>query len=218
VLPVGWTLNFEMLFYLVFGLAIAFGMSALWFTLVLLALVYGAGQLFPEITVLRFYSQSLIFEFVLGIVVARICLKRPTAPPEAALALIAAGAVIMFLVDWGPNADRFSTFGCGAALMVLGAVWLEPWISGRKTAVALSFLGDASYSIYLSHTFIVPGAVLLLKVIGMTEPANVMLIVCALVIIAGCYSYLWIERPLTRLFRRVLLGPASPPVTAGLSR
>jgi len=216
VLPVGWTLNFEMLFYGVFALGIALGLARIWFTLVLLGLVFAAGQLFPEITLLRFYSQTLIFEFVLGIAVAQIYMKYRAAAPEAGLGMIAAGAVVMFLVDWGVDADRFSTWGIGAALIVMGAVWLEPWIAGSKNAPRLSFLGDASYSIYLSHTFIVPGAVLLLKSVGVESPLVVMLTVCILVVVAGCYSYVWLERPLTGLFKRILLVPSSRPALAGV--
>lgn len=216
VLPVGWTLNFEMLFYAVFALAIALGLARVWFTLVLLGLVYAAGQLFPEITLLRFYAQTLIFEFVLGIVVAQIYMRYRQVPPEAGLALIAAGAVVMFLVDWGVDADRFSTWGIGAALMVMGAVWLEPWVAHAKNAPRLSFLGDASYSIYLSHTFIVPGAVLVLKTVGVQDPLLVMLAVCLLVVVAGCYSYVWIERPLTRLFKWMVIGPSPQPANAGV--
>jgi len=215
VLPVGWTLNFEMLFYLVFAVAIALGLARLWFTLLVLAVVFLAGQLLPELTLLRFYSQTLIFEFVLGIAVAQIYLRYPAGVPEAGVVLIATGAALMFLIDWGPGADRFSTWGIGAALMVMGAVWLEPWIANLKAAAKLSFLGDASYSIYLSHTFIVPGAVLLLKAIGVQDALLVMLLVSILVVAAGCYSYVWLERPLTRLFKWIFLGSSPQPALAG---
>jgi peptidoglycan/LPS O-acetylase OafA/YrhL len=217
VLPVGWTLNFEMLFYAVFAAVIALGLPRVWFSLLALGIIFVAGRVFPDVAALSFYSQSLLFEFVLGMAVARVVMARPKAPAMASLALVAAGAVLMFLIDWGPDADRFSTWGIGAGLMVLGVVWLEPWIGASRLARKLSFLGDASYSIYLSHTFVVPAAVVLLKMAGIHDAARVMLAVCLVVMLVGCYAYMWLERPLTGWFKRAVLDAQARPVKGARS-
>jgi len=205
-LPVGWTLNFEMLFYAVFAVAIALGAPRIRFCLAAFALVFAAGYLLPDSVALNFYAQTLVFEFILGVCIAHAYLHFRRPGPIAGLAAIAAGALYMFAPDWGHSADRFATWGCGAALIVLGAVWLEPWTVRAPLASRLSFLGDASYSIYLSHTFVVPAGVQALKRLGVQDSLAVALAVGLAVVVAGCLSYVWLERPMTAFFKRALFG------------
>ena len=153
---------------------------------------------------LKFYAQSLVFEFILGMGIAHLFLKGRRLSPAAGLMAIVAGLVIMFGIDWGESADRLSTWGAGAALMVLGAVWLEPWTARMPMASRLSFLGDASYSIYLSHTFTVPAAVLVFMRLGIQDERLIIPATALVVVISGCLAYLWLERPMTRFLKRTL--------------
>ena len=203
-LPVGWTLNFEMLFYGVFALSIALGLARIRFALLTFALIFIGGYFFPEVVPLKFYAQSLVFEFILGMGIAHLFLNGRRLSPAAGLMAIVAGLVIMFGIDWGESADRLSTWGAGAALMVLGAVWLEPWTARMPMASRLSFLGDASYSIYLSHTFTVPAAVLVFMRLGIQDEWAIIPATALVVVISGCLAYLWLERPMTRFLKRTL--------------
>lgn len=205
-LPVGWTLNFEMLFYGVFALAIALGVARIRFSLMLLLVIVLGGHFFPEVVPLKFYSQSLVFEFVLGMCIAHVYLNYRTLSPPAGLIAAVAGFVVMFGVNWGDSADRLSTWGLGAALMVMGAIWLEPWTARIRMASRLSFLGDASYSIYLSHTFVVPAAVLVMKYLGLQNHVIIILVVGLVTILSGCLSYVWLERPMTGFLKRTLFS------------
>lgn len=206
-LPVGWTLNFEMLFYGLFALAIALGVARIRFCLLVFFLIFMAGRFFPEAAPLTFYSQSLVFEFVLGMCIAHVFLNFRTLPPLAGLISAAVGLVVMFGINWSSSADRLSTWGAGAALMVLGAVWLEPWTIRIRMASRLSFMGDASYSIYLSHTFVVPAAVLAFKTLGVQDSLIIVPAVALIVIVTGCFSYVWLERPMTSFLKRILFRP-----------
>ena len=203
-LPVGWTLNFEMLFYGVFALSIALGVARIRFALLAFLLIFLAGHFFPEAVLLNFYAQSLVFEFILGMGIAHVFLNYRRLSPAAGLMAIVAGLVLMFGINWGDSADRLSTWGAGAALMVLGAVWLEPWTARSPMVSRLSFLGDTSYSIYLSHTFTVPAAVLVFKHLGIQDGRVIIPAVGLLVIVSGCLSYVWLERPMTRFLKRIL--------------
>ncbi|MDQ3061020.1 MAG: acyltransferase [Pseudomonadota bacterium] len=204
VLPVGWTLNFEMLFYALFATAIALGLPRIRFCLLVFLLIFLARQLATPAVLLTFYGQSLVFEFILGMGVAHIHLNHPPPAPLAGLLAALAGLAVMFGFDWSSSMDRFGAWGVGAGLMVLGAVWLEPWIARIRAASQLSFLGDASYSIYLSHTFVVPAAVLGMKQLGIHNPLMAVLAVSLSVIVSGCLSYLWLEQPMTRFLKRIL--------------
>lgn len=200
-LQVGWTLNFEMLFYAVFALAIALGAPRIRFCLLVFLSVFLAAQHLPGSVALSFYGNSIIFEFILGIGIAQALLRyRP--PPAAVGGLLLAGALFTFALGWDNNSARLMPWGIGAAVIVLGTVWLEPLVARAPLAPQLSFLGDASYSIYLSHTFVVPAGVLLLRRLGLLDGTAILLIVGLMVIIAGSLSHLWLERPMTSFFKR----------------
>ena len=210
-LPVGWTLNFEMLFYLVFALAIALGAPRVKFCLMVFLLIFLAGRATPASVPLVFYAQSIVFEFILGVCIAQAMSHYRTLAPTAGWLFLLAGTALMFGVSWDPSTERIFMWGAGAALMVFGAVVLEPWTARAPLASRLSFLGDASYSIYLSHTFVVPAGVLALKRFGVQDPLMIVLLVGAGVIVSGSLSYVWLERPMTTFFKRILFRTPKPP-------
>lgn len=163
VLVVSWTLTFEMFFYLVFGLALPLlrreALPALlggWAALT----VAGALLLRPEPSEpwLTLAFSPLVLEFLAG---ATVALLRRRVPPQAGLALAAAGlaglvaggAVLAAagapLSGW----NRLAAFGLPSALLVAGVVAMErPW--GHLWPRWTQALGDASYSLYLSHLLV----------------------------------------------------------------
>ncbi len=242
-LPVGWTLNFEMLFYAIFAAAVALGAPRLLFALAAFGLVFLAQAWQPDSVVLGFWGQSLVFEFILGLGIAKAHQRLKQNVPEAGLLALALGVVLMFGLPWQPDDDRLGSWGLAAALIVAGAVWLEPWTQRLRLGQfflpkdiqfsapegvpppaalragararswtllgVLVFLGDASYSIYLSHTFVVPAAMQAARRLGGVDGAWLMPAVALLVVAVGCLSHLWLERPLTRVLKN-LLTPSAP--------
>ncbi len=193
VLPVGWTLNFEMLFYAVFALLLGLGLLA--------------ARLWPGWTALDFWGSSIVLEFALGVGLARLWQHTPQLPPEVGVLLLCLGGWMMFGLPWQAGEDRFLGWGIPAGLMVAGAVWLEPWAARLKGAQALAFLGDASYAIYLSHTFVVPAVVRAFSALGLNEPVLAGLSTTALVVMVGGLSYVGLERPVTLGLQRRLMQP-----------
>jgi exopolysaccharide production protein ExoZ len=202
-MPVGWTLNFEMLFYAVFALGIALGAPRIRFCLLVFLSLFLAGQTFPQSVPLAFYAQSIIFEFILGVCIAQI-LMRYGPFPAAGIVSALAGALFVFGWAWDDGNVRLLHAGLGAAAIVLGFVWFEPLLARSKLARKLSFLGDASYSIYLSHTFVVPASVAALAKLGVHDTVLIALVAGALVTAAGCASYVWLEKPMMAFFKRFL--------------
>ncbi len=203
VLPVGWTLNFEMLFYALFALALLLGAPRLLLCLGVFGALVGAAHLW-ELTALEFYGQSIVMEFVLGLALAQWHRRRPSVPPEVGLLALSLGLVWMFGMPWGPGDDRFVSWGLGAGLIVAGALWLEPWAARLPGARAWAHLGDASYSLYLSHTFVVPAGVLASRHLGLADPGAMVLAVAVLATACGSLSYTLLERPATRWLQRRL--------------
>jgi peptidoglycan/LPS O-acetylase OafA/YrhL len=166
--------------------------------------VFVAARFVPSSVPLNFYAQSIIFEFIIGVAFAQALLRWGMGPAGAGALLLAAGAVFTFGLGWDPASDRLFPWGVGSAAIVLGTLWLERVIEGKRWAKPLAFLGDASYSIYLSHTFVVPATVIALKKIGVTDTPAVFLLAAVAVMAAGSISYLWLEKPLIAVFKRLL--------------
>ncbi len=158
VLGVGWTLQFEMLFYLLFAAALA-GRRPAWQVVLPLAPLAVAGFLrqpgWPAPLVL---ANGLVLEFCLGLGVAAAVQPGPcaqTARPRASCACAFGTGLALLLTLPQPGALRFAAWGVPAARMLAGAVAAVPWV-GRRLPRWLLAVGDASYAIYLSHPFVVP--------------------------------------------------------------
>ncbi len=154
VLGVGWTLQFEMLFYALFALALALRRPRLQVMLAVLVPLAVAGFYrradWPAPLVM---ANGLVLEFCLGVGVAWAC--RVWRPRPAVSASVLVGGLLLLLTLPPPGPWRFLAWGVPAALVVAGAVWLEPVCGGRMPAWLLA-AGDASYATYLLHPFLVP--------------------------------------------------------------
>ena len=157
VLEVGWTLSFELLFYLGMALAIA-TRAAVPLALYAMFLV---GALATSSPLLHFIGSPMALEFLMGIAIARmprrvgfglfvpigLALFALTSPAigEVGASLGSAGAL------W-----RALEWGCPAALIVWGALSLERLFEHGLFDVPVK-IGDASYSIYLFHPLVAYG-------------------------------------------------------------
>jgi peptidoglycan/LPS O-acetylase OafA/YrhL len=162
VIIVGWTLNFEMFFYLIFSGAMSFGrrtISALTVAILLLtALSLVRRPSWPTVTS---FASPLLLEFLYGVAIARLAQRRRL-PGEAfnwwimGLGSLAILALFPHLPD-EPNltAWRFLLWGTPAAMIVLGTVALEHRLRKLIPKWVIS-LGDSSYAIYLTQTFVLP--------------------------------------------------------------
>ena len=204
---IGWTLNFEMYFYLLFALFLLLprrsllpGFSILFFALVILGRMVAFNS-----PVLRQITDPIVIEFLIGMYIGWFLVRDKYLPTGMAWACTLAGVsllVLSFFVRWGGH--RLMFWGIPGGLIVLGALSLErnaiPFSGG------ISKLGDSSYSLYLSHPFIVFGVGKILAVLGLAGYLyNASLIMLAFVIsvVVGIMSYNTIERPSSkRLARR----------------
>jgi exopolysaccharide production protein ExoZ len=151
----GWTLNYEIFFYVIFACVLFFPQRL---RLALVALVFAvvsvAGVVLGEAsTVLQFYSNPIIFEFVMGIGVAILVQRQLLLGGRTAVLLTLVFAVLMLLADYEQQVFRRAlAFGIPAALIVYGLCCMELGATLRRLPY-LRVIGDASYSIYLTHVF-----------------------------------------------------------------
>ncbi|MER9188287.1 acyltransferase family protein [Mesorhizobium australicum] len=223
ILGVGWTLNYEMFFYLLFGAIVVWaGRSAL-FAAALLGLFVALDTLIGERT-LGVLAQPIVLEFALGIFIYRI----------HAISLLASAAPYLFLVGmlvlfstafWflPGSASGWSIFfawGLPSALILLGAVSWERRRPNLLRWRPLTAIGDASYSLYLIHYVSIFGRSNLAATLFLDTPlirsAGPNIATFAMVGVLTVIAILvrrWIEVPLTKAVKTALsnLVAASPP-------
>ena len=218
ILGLGWTLNYEMYFYAVFALLMLlprrhlFAALALYFVSTVLI-----GVLFDRNALMIWYwTRTNVLEFVFGAAIAEMHLRRVEIKPWLALAAIGvalAGWQLAYVhYSYGvEDADlRGFVWGAPAAILV-GAVALcgraRDVLSSGKMAAYLVTIGDSSYSLYLSHMFVVRMVTLLLPVaaFGLFYPAVFIAAALSLCIVVAHFSYIWLERPVAE-HGKALLG------------
>lgn len=205
ILGVGWTLNYEIFFYLVFAAAILIQKRHLLaVSTVLVGASYAIGALLPEGAVLRaFLFNSVILEFLLGAAIATAYMKGMIST-RYAYAWLAAGLVILALFAAVPAEEGFRllTRGVPAALLFTFVLLSDSKIRWHR---AIIVLGDASYSIYLAHVPVlyvvaprVMGKVARLGYPSLAAEAGAIAAICACLMV-GLLCHVALEKPLTRL-------------------
>jgi exopolysaccharide production protein ExoZ len=208
LLDQGWTLSFELLFYVAFAIAIASAGRTARIVVVAAVLVVMStlGQLLPASSAVRdLLSDSLVFEFVFGMLAAELTLWSQTRElsayvPRVLLLLGTLSLLASTRFDHGEYL-RGLVWGVPSFLIVLGAA-LEKDVTERRW---LTYVGDASYSIYLTHAFLTLAyGMAFQKLHGLQAAQPDMLIVGATLFTIACTScaYPLVEKPLTALLTR----------------
>jgi exopolysaccharide production protein ExoZ len=185
---VGWTLEYEMLFYVIFA-ACLFAkkiQNSLWLCLCVLAGLVALG-----------ICKPLILEFGLGMCAAMALSIVPLAKRvKFAWPCVASGlAILLMTIGLRPDPDYpyllIAGYGLPATLLVFGLVGI-PQIKQRF----LILIGDASYSIYLVQVLTLPAAFKIFTSIGpqYRPPADVAVILGVLATtVFGLISYYTVE-------------------------
>jgi exopolysaccharide production protein ExoZ len=196
LLPVAWTLCFEMLFYA----CVAKILHDRRWLYILLGLYGVAFVLRPLGPVFQFLGNPLILEFLFGVAIARAPMSRPCrwGIPIGFAALALAGP--LHIAPTGGDIDflkgeegvqRVLVYGLPAALIVYGAMQIK----ARESV--WTYLGDASYTLYLAHTFIVSALLTLWIIVPLQADLIIAITITASVVFAW-RIYEAIEKPLLR--------------------
>lgn len=192
VLSVGWTLNYEMFFYALFGLSLFMRRGA--FLLIsVLAIVVGAGFAFDLPEPLEVWFDQIILEFAAGMAVGLAFLRRgKRLANRVGFAAAMAGAVIAFRALSATPLPR--VIQASPMMLVLAAcVLLLPERDEKRVPGCVLLLGAASYALYLFHPLVID---LVARFMPRWGPLPLVL-VCLIAAVAAAISvHLLIERPL----------------------
>lgn len=216
----GWSLNYEMFFYLVFALCVGLPMRrALAAVCLAMLAIAGAGLLFsPATTALRFWSQPIVLEFIFGVLVGWSWLRgRLRMGPLVEGLLVTASLALLAFNPLGlgvapgtsttPNdLVRLVSWGLPAAGLVLAAVscegrWRPASLAKVPAVDLLRRIGDSSYSLYLLHPFALILGVKLWAGLGLGHHLGWPVLAIALFtasVATGWLGWCCIERPAAR--------------------
>lgn len=220
----GWSLSFELYFYLLFSGVFLIGRKATGLNLVTALLVLLAAGSLTGIATTYLLTSPLLLEFVFGIVIFRIYNavqgRIPTAAGVTSALLGFAGFVALNLPGSFVLTQRWWQAGLPAAFVVLGFLTFESRAE-RKPSQTLVLIGNASYALYLVHVFVLGAAsrlssMLSLRTWGTTAETIFWLGTLVATVIAGCVVHVYVERPLNRAVRR-WFASASTNLTAASS-
>lgn len=200
-LNVGWTLNYEMFFYLVFSLA--FLAPRAWRAVfVAVALVVGSEAFSRLGWSGRFYANNIVYEFLLGIALG-IAWRRGWIGKGLwlPLGIIAASCTMIYQLE---PTNRLLNWGLPSAGIVAACLALEPRFSHSKV---LKTLGDCSYSVYLVHLLVLYAGWFIYDRLGV-NPYLVFIAFCVPMILAISWlSYQWLEKRLYHRMKAWIAGP-----------
>jgi peptidoglycan/LPS O-acetylase OafA/YrhL len=210
-----WTLVFELMFYLVFAIAICSRRIGAAVLCVWAALVAAGFFLNPssESAALLVATSPFCLEFFLGIGAA-VVLSRRTVPFSGLLLTIGlAGFALAGLCEvagrlYGFGATARLAYGICSLMLIVALVERER--SGRlKVPRFIAVLGRASYSVYLVHLIAIGIAFKFLSMAVRLTPSwsfPVWVLLCTMGLTGGILASVWLEQPVIRFVRTRLFG------------
>ncbi|MBP2155771.1 acyltransferase family protein [Erwinia rhapontici] len=185
---VGWSLNMEVAFYALMSISIVLFSKRIEIPLIILvSLLYVISGSFDFMS---FYHNGIVFEFLLGVLVAVITkskLRKPTLSKKYLWIIVSLCVIAMMLLS---DKYRFIYWGIPSFLIVLCLVYSEVEI---KTSDLMMFLGASSYSLYLIHRIVISS---MLWIFGNSGNAIVFIASSVLLSVAvAALTYLYVERP-----------------------
>jgi exopolysaccharide production protein ExoZ len=198
----GWSLNYEMFFYALFGLSLLLRRKGIWLTCACIAILTVCGEVLRPATAAGiFYTNSIMLNFVAGMLLyfPVVALRGKATARQSrgglALALMAGFASLGVSPHW---AGAF-WLPCACSVIVLCMLLLFDGVH----LVIPALLGDASYSIYLFHPMLFLLVRQIIRVSGLSPsdtPGVLATFAVYLTVTAalGVLIHRVVEKPLTR--------------------
>jgi peptidoglycan/LPS O-acetylase OafA/YrhL len=219
LLAVGWTLVYEMYFYLAFAIFLVLRISVVvglmaWGVLILVIAAAVPDQI-ANSPALRVIVSPLTAEFMMGAFVGMLWWRRWASRALTVGAFGLAGLIVSivyvapmlslaanpYLDDW-----RVIIFGIPAALIVYALTGLEQRYPSGRQARLLVALGDWSYATYLVHVLVISaiGRIIFALASGGGGRASFALVAAGLLVanVAGAGIHVLFERPTLNWLRR----------------
>jgi peptidoglycan/LPS O-acetylase OafA/YrhL len=207
IVPVAWSLVYEIYFYFIVTLIIA-SRTPLRSALITWALGVATLTTFHhESALLNVVASPLALEFIVGCFIAIVCTPRWAKTSLVAGIVMLTGGIVFYTFSRPSGlAIELTLLAAPFALIVYGLVGTEAGhkINFPRWTIAL---GDASYSTYLSHYMVIPVILLIALRLVPSLPWYVTAVICLGAANAwALVSFRYVERPLLNAVRSLSTG------------
>jgi peptidoglycan/LPS O-acetylase OafA/YrhL len=218
---VAWTLSFEWLFYFLFfgSILLSVRRKAFFLSGLLIALVIVGWVFHPADLRMIFLTNPLLLEFMLGVGLywghQKIKVTRTAAWVLLLTGIILYGCEVFTgfggiwrmedVVSGQLSFTRFLVWGLPSASLVAGCIFLENNEVGKRVwnNRLFSLIGDASYSIYLTHLSVYLLCSIAYTRMGLSlNPDLAIFLQCLLALAGGIFFYKVAEAPLLQKMKR----------------
>jgi len=204
LVSVGWTLEFEFTFYIIFAFGLLFSqLRGNIFVFFILSLSFMGSLLLPD-SMMNYISyafvNNLFFEFALGMLLYYITQNIKQIHFLFSMALILGGLTWFYATFSGYPLTEIRAIDSGipAFLFAFGLISLEDVLRKRASSLLLK-LGDSSYSLYLAHPFVLVIVFSFYRKLENVLPQNEFLINMTMIIsslIVGYFVHILVEKKL----------------------
>ena len=209
VFSLGWTLNYEMLFYVLFAACLLLRRGRVATVacvgLCLGLLVLGARYLATPMP-LAWWGHPIVLEFAAGMGIGLMHAGNVRLGAGWRMALALAGVALLAHEAANPSTPLMllAISGLAATLLVAAAALgraapLPVRLPAPLLARALARLGDASYALYLTHPFVLRAGREVFTRLGLSSPPLFIAVMIIVACLAAVMLYRWFERPLAKL-------------------
>lgn len=211
VIGPGWTLAYEIYFYICFaaGLLLAGRNGLILVTLFFLACIAAGSIANFEQEWFRILTNPLLLEFLMGAWIARLVLRPEPVNPRIATPMAAVALVLFFSAiafDY-TKVPTLILWGVPSALLIMALTAKERVDGIPEWMKAFKFSGDASYSLYLLHIIVLDVVLLSVRTLGGGASLGwLWWAIGVLVSIAVSFAaHAYLEKPLQQLLKNRVL-------------
>ena len=222
LIPVGWTLNYEMFFYACFAAALLIPRRIISYVVAAVVIAslgaIGFSATFTGVLA-NFYTRPILVEFSAGIALGLLTSRLPVLAGKR-LAQFGIAAFLGFVValaatGFAPTEALRVAFAGSVSTCIVGlAIMLERGGWAVRNPLLL-LIGNASYAIYLTHLFVTQAFIIGARALGANAPViSAVFLIAGLVasVLAGVTIFLLYERPVDRHLRRLVLSGTTPAI------
>jgi exopolysaccharide production protein ExoZ len=201
---VGWTLNFEMFFYVCFAASLSFD-KRLSVPLLLVGLcvfvVCGPLAPFP----LSYLASPLVLEFAFGAAIALVAKSHARIPSFLSAAIILLSGAALLCSSYWPHVPRIAAWGLPSAAIIAAIALANSQANAGKTLRPMLLLGDASYALYLTHPLVIsiPKHLAAVSPLEKSAPYLYGASLSAAAVAVAIIVHLACEKPATRFLRKL---------------
>lgn len=211
VLGVGWTLNYEMYFYLLFAVCLMFKKKNF---LVIITTLFIGGFIFSKIIVsnipfLKMIGNPILFEFLGGVFIGNLYNKNIVIKNYFSVLIISLILLSINVFFHFDGSYKFIYFGLPSLLLLYSLVSLEKTSNffetiNPKILKPMLIIGSSSYSIYLSHPFVLKAVYRFIPINFVSNHPDVVITsVSIIIVLFGIFIYYLVEIPLLKQTKKI---------------